>query len=146
LHSAPRWRHARAVRHATEQDLDRIEVLLTHLRQLPQLRERKRGYFSRESKAFIHFHEQAGELYVDARLGTAFGRMRVTTGAEHEVFLSRVHEALRETAGGRSVLRVSKTNAATRLTSRSSSRCIFGGRAPSMLDLSHATPVSPRWR
>jgi hypothetical protein len=95
------------VRHATEQDLDRVEALLTQLRQLPQLRERKRGYFSRESKAFIHFHEHAGELYVDARLGTAFERMRITTGAEQEVFLSRVHEALRETAARHSVLGVS---------------------------------------
>jgi len=44
------------VRHATQEDLDRLEKLLAKLRELPQLRERKRGYFSRGSRAFLHFH------------------------------------------------------------------------------------------
>jgi hypothetical protein len=41
-------RHARRVRHATQEDLDRVEALLVELRKLPPLRERKRGYFSRD--------------------------------------------------------------------------------------------------
>src|ERR1700730_8464321 len=60
--------HARHVRHATQQDLDRLEELLADLRKLPQLRERKRGYFSRGSHAFLHFHEDQGDFYVDVRL------------------------------------------------------------------------------
>jgi hypothetical protein len=55
------------VRHATEEDLDRVEPLLAELRRLPQLRERKRGSFSRGSRAFLHFHEDAGDFYVDVR-------------------------------------------------------------------------------
>jgi len=82
------------VRHATEDDLDRLEMLLVELRKLPQLRERKRGYFSRGSRAFLHFHEDAGDLYVDVRLDSAFQRMRVTSRDEHADFLSRVREAL----------------------------------------------------
>jgi hypothetical protein len=82
------------VRHATEEDLDRLEALLAELRGLPQLRERKRGYFSRSSRAFLHFHEDAGDLYVDVRLGDTFERMRVTSAAEQADFVSRVLEVL----------------------------------------------------
>jgi hypothetical protein len=87
-------RHARRVRHATQEDLDHVEALLAELRKLPQLRERKRGYFSRGSRAFLHFHEDVGDLYVDVRLGSDFERMRVTSQAEQADFLSRVSEAL----------------------------------------------------
>jgi hypothetical protein len=83
------------VRHATQEDLDRVEALLVELRKLPQLRERKRGYFSRGSRAFLHFHEDSGGLYVDARLDAEFERFSVTTRSEQAGFLSRVKEALR---------------------------------------------------
>jgi hypothetical protein len=82
------------VRHATQDDLDRVEALLVELRKLPQLRERKRGYFSRRSRAFLHFHEDAGELYVDVRLDDAFQRARVTSSSEQADLLSRVRDAL----------------------------------------------------
>jgi hypothetical protein len=87
-------RHARPVRHATQEDLDHLEALLLELRKLPELRERERGYFSRGSRAFLHFHEDAGDLYVDVRLDRQFQRMKVTTPAEQAVFLSRVRAAL----------------------------------------------------
>lgn len=83
------------MRHATREDLDQVEALLAELRKLSQLRERKRGYFSRGSRAFLHFHEDAGDFYVDVRLGSDFERMRVTGPAEQADFLSRVREALR---------------------------------------------------
>jgi hypothetical protein len=82
------------VRHATQEDLDRLEALLAELRKLPQLRERKRGSFSRGSRAFLHFHEDAGELYVDVRLDSAFRRMRVTSRIEQADLLSQVRAAV----------------------------------------------------
>jgi hypothetical protein len=82
------------VRHATQGDLDRLEELLAGLRGLAQLRERKRGYFSRGSRAFLHFHEDDGDLYADVRLDDAFQRVRVTTGTEQASFLARVSQAL----------------------------------------------------
>lgn len=82
------------MRHATEADLDRLDPLLAELRKLPQLRERKRGYFSRGSRAFLHFHEDGGDLYADVRLGSEFQRMKVTGRGEQAGFLSRVREAL----------------------------------------------------
>jgi len=82
------------VRHATQDDLDRLEVLLFELRKLPELRERKRGSFSRGSRAFLHFHEDAGDLYADVRLDSKFQRLRVTSRDEQADFLSQVREAL----------------------------------------------------
>jgi hypothetical protein len=85
------------VRHATPEDLDHVEPLLAELRRLPQLRERRRGYFSRGSRAFLHFHEDAGDLYVDVRLDTAFQRARVTSEKEQVALLAQVRMALRST-------------------------------------------------
>jgi hypothetical protein len=82
------------VRHATQEDLDQVEELLGELRQLPQLRERKRGYFSRGSRAFLHFHEDAGDLYADVRLDSEFQRMRVTSRREQAELLAQVRAAL----------------------------------------------------
>jgi hypothetical protein len=97
-------RHARHVRHATPEDLDRLEALLVELRKLPQLRERKRGYFSRGSRAFLHFHEDAGDLYVDVRLDSAFQRVEVTSPNEQADFLSRVRKALQSTTSADTTL------------------------------------------
>jgi hypothetical protein len=82
------------VRHATQEDLDRVEALLAELRNLPELRERNRGSFSWGSRAFLHFHEDAGDLYVDIRLESAFQRMRVTSPSEQADLLSQVRQAL----------------------------------------------------
>ena len=82
------------MRHANQEDLDRLEVLLAQLRELPALRERKRGYFSRRSAAFLHFHEDGGDLYVDVKLDSSFERIRVTSAVEQADFLSRVRAAL----------------------------------------------------
>ena len=98
LSGASSQRHAWYVRHATQEDLDQVEALLVELRKLPQLRERKRGYFSRDSRAFLHFHEDAGALYVDVRLDSAFRRARVTSGTEQADLLARVRRALQSTS------------------------------------------------
>jgi hypothetical protein len=85
------------VRHATEKDLDYIEELLAELRTLPQLRERRRGNFSRGARAFLHFHEDAGDLYVDVRLDSEFRRMKVTSRDDQAEFLAQVQTALQPT-------------------------------------------------
>jgi hypothetical protein len=87
-------RDARYMRHATQDDLDQLEALLAELRKLPQLRERRRGYFSRGDRAFLHFHEDAGDYYVDVKLDGKFHRMKVSARADQANFLMRVKEAL----------------------------------------------------
>ena len=82
------------MRHATQDDLDRLEPLLAGLRELPGLRERKRGYFSRGSRAFLHFHEDVGDFYVDVKLDSKFHRMKVTSHSEQAEFLALVRSAV----------------------------------------------------
>jgi hypothetical protein len=88
------------VRHATEEDLDRLEPLLVQLRALVGLRERKRGLFSRGSRAFLHFHADDDDLYVDVRLDGDFQRFRVTEDSERDAFIARVREALEAPPAG----------------------------------------------
>jgi hypothetical protein len=82
------------VRHATCEDLDQVEALLDELRKLPELRERKRGSFSWGSRAFLHFHADDGNFYVDVRLDGAFRRARVTSRDEQADLLWRVRREL----------------------------------------------------
>jgi hypothetical protein len=86
---------ARCMRHATQEDLDQLEGLLAELRKLPQLRERRRGYFSRGGRAVLHFHEDAGDYYADVKLDSKFQRMKVTSSTHQAHFLTRVKEAFR---------------------------------------------------
>ncbi len=83
------------MRHATQEDLDQLEALLAELRKLPRLRERRRGYFSRGGRAFLHFHEDAGDYYVDVKFDGKFQRMKVTSHSDQALSLTRVKEALR---------------------------------------------------
>jgi hypothetical protein len=88
------------VRHATPEDLDQVEGLLVALRTAPGLRERKRGSFSRGSRAFLHFHaDDNGDLYVDVRFDDAFQRMRVTSPEDQADFLAEVQNALGRAVG-----------------------------------------------
>lgn len=53
------------MRHARDQDLDRIEPLLVAVRTLPGLVEKKRGIFYRKSRGFLHFHEDPKGMFAD---------------------------------------------------------------------------------
>lgn len=83
------------MRHVVDSDLDRLEPLLTRLRAVESLRERKRGNFQYRSKAFLHFHADGDDLYADVRLdGVSFERLRVATPVEHAELLDAVARAL----------------------------------------------------
>jgi hypothetical protein len=53
------------MRHARDQDLDRLEDLLVQVRTLPGLVEKKRGVFYRKSRGFLHFHEDPKGMFAD---------------------------------------------------------------------------------
>jgi hypothetical protein len=53
------------MRHARDQDLDRLEPLLAELRALPGMVEKKRGVFYRKGRSFLHFHEDPKGLFAD---------------------------------------------------------------------------------
>lgn len=71
-----------------------MEALLAELRTLPGVRERKRGYFSRGSRAFVHFHEHEGQYFADVKLGDSFERLRVTTAGEQAAFIDAVRRTI----------------------------------------------------
>jgi len=71
------------MRHARDQDLDRIEDLLVRIRALPGLTEKKRGVFYLKSKGFLHFHEDPKGMFADLSGpgGKGFDRLDVTDAA-----------------------------------------------------------------
>ena len=83
------------MRHAREDDLDRIEPLLAQLRAIDGLTEKSRGVFYRRSKACLHFHADGNDTYADVRLDTDdFERTRATTKAEQRALVATVKRAL----------------------------------------------------
>jgi hypothetical protein len=82
------------VRHATPAALDELEGLLAQLRALPGLTEKNRGTFYRQSRAFLHFHEDPAGLFADLRVRDDFERFRVSTKVERAALLRHVKAAL----------------------------------------------------
>jgi hypothetical protein len=86
-----------AMRHARDEDLDRLEDLLADLRALPGLREKKRGVFYFKSRAFLHFHEDPKGLFADIGGGPSGGpleRLDVTEAAGRRALLRLAAERL----------------------------------------------------
>jgi hypothetical protein len=86
------------MRHATPEALERISGLLAQLREVTGLVERRPGWFSWRSRAFLHFHEEGTATFADVRLEPAgdFVRFPVTTAKERAAFLRRVRRAVGE--------------------------------------------------
>jgi hypothetical protein len=83
------------VRHITDDRLDRIEPMLVDLRGIDGMVERKRGNFSRKSRAFLHFHEDGDDVYADVRFaGDDFERIRVTTATEQRRLVARIRASV----------------------------------------------------
>jgi hypothetical protein len=83
------------VRHARDEDLDRIEPLLEQLRAIAGLTEKSRGVFYRGSRAFLHFHADGDDTYADLRLaGDEFERTKTTTKAEQNALIAAVRQGV----------------------------------------------------
>jgi len=55
------------MKHATADTLSRLEPLLKKLRANARLKEKKNGIYYFKSKAFLHFHEEADEIFADVK-------------------------------------------------------------------------------
>ncbi|HXK21216.1 MAG TPA: hypothetical protein VMS55_00925 [Myxococcota bacterium] len=86
------------MRHARDEDLDRIEPLLAKIRALGTLIERKRGIFYLRNRAFLHFHEDPAGMFADLRDGDDFARHRVGSAREQREFVRALQGALAEPA------------------------------------------------
>jgi hypothetical protein len=80
------------MRHARDQDLDRLDGLLTQLRALPALIEKKRGVFYRKSRAFLHFHEDPRGMFAD--LSDPDERIEVTDAAGQARLMAAARQRL----------------------------------------------------
>ena len=68
-----------------------LEPLLRELRRYSALVERTPASFYRQSKAYLHFHEDPAGIFADIKLtGTGFTRLRATTPEEQAHLLSLV--------------------------------------------------------
>jgi len=78
------------MRHARDQDLDRLEDLLAELRALPGMVQRKRGVFYRKGRSFLHFHEDPKGLFADIGGGPDgdFERIDVTEATGRATLLA----------------------------------------------------------
>ena len=84
------------MKRAGDAALDALEPLLTALRKLPRLTEKKRGIFYVGSKAFLHFHEDAQGPFADLKTSLTgdYERIRVKTATERAAVLSLAKRAL----------------------------------------------------
>lgn len=86
------------MRHARDEDLDRVEALLGQLRTLPGMIEKKRGVFYFRSRAFLHFHEDPKGMFADVRAadgGNAFDRIDVTDAAGQKALVEMTRVRLK---------------------------------------------------
>ena len=86
------------MRHARDEDLDRIDPLLAKIRAFETLIERKRGVFHLGARAFLHFHEDPAGMFADLRDGAEFARHRVSSAREQREFLRALRAALDDLA------------------------------------------------
>jgi hypothetical protein len=82
------------VRHATPETIEALGDLVSALRRLDGITEKRPGAFSRGSRAFLHFHDDPTGYYADVRFGADFERFRVTTRREQQALLARVRKEL----------------------------------------------------
>jgi len=82
------------VKHAGPQALDELEPILAVLRNLPGLKERKRGLFDHAGRAFLHFHEDPAGFFADLRIGDDFVRLPVNSKREVAMLVGEVKRAL----------------------------------------------------
>lgn len=84
------------MKHAGTQTLDELESLLSAIRKIGVLKEKKRGVFYLKSQAFLHFHEDMTGLFADLRSeGDDWDRLPVNTSRERTQLVQRVSSRLR---------------------------------------------------
>lgn len=83
------------MKHAGPQALDQIEPILTKLRKLDGLKERKRGSFYHGSMGFLHFHEDPAGMFADLKTGDKFERFPANTRVEIAALLDRAAKTLK---------------------------------------------------
>jgi hypothetical protein len=82
------------MKHASAAALHGLSELLGQIRAKQGIKEKKLGIFYRNSKSFLHFHEDPAGLFADLSLGAEFARYPVNTKKEWRVLLTAIDHAL----------------------------------------------------
>jgi len=82
------------MKHANATALHGLSGLLEQIRVKKGIKEKKLGIFYRNSKSFLHFHEDPAGLFADLKLGADFDRFPVNTKAEWKILLTVIDRAL----------------------------------------------------
>ena len=83
------------MRRVRDADLDRLDSLLTQLRTIRELQERRRGTFTRGSVAFLHFQAFASGLAADLKADGRWLRYDVERSGDRRILLRDVRRVLR---------------------------------------------------
>ncbi len=83
------------MKHAGPQALDELEPILSEIRKVEGLTEKKRGTFYHRGSAMLHFHEDPLGFFADLKVDGEFVRLAVNTKREEAEFLRRARSALR---------------------------------------------------
>jgi len=79
------------MKHAGKPSLRSLGTLLNVIRKNDELKEKKPGIFYKQSKAFLHFHEDPSGMFADLKTGTEFERFPVNTEKERKEFILTFH-------------------------------------------------------
>jgi hypothetical protein len=83
------------MKHAGTDSLRQLSGLLAQIRRRPGLKEKNLGVFYRQSKAFLHFHQDPAGLFADLRIGDDFERFPVNTSVERSALLAAIDRTVR---------------------------------------------------
>jgi hypothetical protein len=82
------------MKHATPEVLRGLSGLLDQIRQRDGLKEKTLGIFYKNSKSFLHFHEDPAGVFADLSAGADFVRYPVNTKGQWKVLLTALDRAL----------------------------------------------------
>jgi hypothetical protein len=84
------------MKHASPNCLGKLSGLLSEIRLIQGLIEKKPGIFYLKGKAYLHFHEDPAGVFADARIdGSEFSRHPVNSDDEKQDLLNALRKALK---------------------------------------------------
>ena len=84
------------MKHANATALHGLSDLLQQIRLRKGIKEKKLGIFYRNSKSFLHFHDDPAGLFADLSVGADFDRYPVNSKAEWKTLLTAIDRALED--------------------------------------------------
>jgi hypothetical protein len=82
------------MRHAGPGALDQLESFLRQLRAIKELKEKSRGVFYCQGRAFLHFHEDPAGLFADVRFAKDFERLEASSVSQRAILLRRIRDCV----------------------------------------------------